>query len=146
MQETKAPKRPAAVTVAGGIALFAVLLFCANLAIDLAAAGVFQPGQDLVVFSGGALTSQGQELILAVVEVIGAIVSIILAIGILRTRPWAWATFMAWAALLLFINLVRYFNDDRRFLALFLLAVGVFILNQTHVREVFGVKRYDSSK
>jgi hypothetical protein len=146
MPETKATKRPAAVTVAGGIALLAALANCVNLVFVLAQVGVFQPGQDLVVFSSGAFTPQGQELIIAVVDVIGAIVATILAIGILRTLPWAWTACMLWAALLLFINLVRYFRDDPRFLTLFLLVVVVFILNQTHVREIFGVKRYDSSK
>ena len=90
MPATKETKRPAAVTVAGGIALLAALANCVNLVFDLAELGVFQPDQDLVVFSSGALTLQGQELISAVVDVTGAIVALVLAIGVLRTLPWAW--------------------------------------------------------
>ncbi len=146
MAEKKTSQRPAAVTVAGGIALFAVFGYSVIAAIFLWDAGLFQRGQDVVLLSGRALTPQGRELISAAVDVIAASVFIILAIGILRMLPWAWTGFMASAALLLFINLVRYFNDEPRYLMKLLLVVVVFILNQTQVREVFGVRGHDASK
>lgn len=70
------------------------------------------------------------------------IVQLVLGIGFWRLKRWAWVGIMSLQALSLLIDLANMLNGDadQPVVSLTLAIILVFLLNQSNVRQVFGVR------
>lgn len=70
------------------------------------------------------------------------IVQLALGIGFWRLKCWAWVGIMSLQALSLLIDLANMLNGDtdKPVVSLALAIILVFLLNQTNVRQVFGIR------
>jgi hypothetical protein len=67
-------------------------------------------------------------------------VQVVLGVGFLSLRRWAWVSLMSWQALSLLVDLTSMLSGDQPILSLFFSVVLVFLLNQSNVRQSFGVR------
>jgi hypothetical protein len=69
------------------------------------------------------------------------VLAILIGVGVLRMRRWAWETFMVWAVIGLTHQLVRHFFYDKpNYLGMALNAVVVLALTPLDVQIAFGVR------
>ena len=73
---------------------------------------------------------------LAVVITIG----IVVLIGFLRVRRWAWVVLMAWTGGSLAIGLIQYFYSNPNYLVMASNAVIALALNQVDVQRIFHIR------
>ncbi|OQY80754.1 MAG: hypothetical protein B6D41_20595 [Chloroflexi bacterium UTCFX4] len=68
-------------------------------------------------------------------------VQVVLGIGFWQLKRWAWVGVMSWQALSLMISLADMLNGDntQSIVSLMLAILLVFLLNQSNVRQIFGV-------
>ncbi len=134
-------KRPIAVTiVAGGIViLFLVRLF-----------QVFEPliRMDIIghgfeingpLAHGLRFTLLGLTLLTSAVYLILSIAGIVVLIGFLRLRQWAWVVLMAWTGFSLAISLFNYFYTQPNYVVMASNTIIALALNQTDVRQIFRI-------
>ncbi len=69
--------------------------------------------------------------------VLYSLVGLVLAVGLLRLRPWAWTATMLWAGVSMTTALVAYVQGEPRYVVMLLSVVAVFYLNSRDVRAVF---------
>lgn len=133
-------KRPIAVTI---VAWAIVLLFIVRLV------QVFDPLIEMNVFSsglGGPLTSGlrltplGAAVLTSAVYLVASLVGIIVLIGFLRVRRWAWVVLMAWTSGSLAIGLIQYFYSNPNYLVMASNAVIALALNQVDVQRIFHIR------
>jgi len=133
-------KRPIPVTiVAWGI----VILFVVRLV------QVFQPlirmnvledglGRPLTV--GLRLTPLGSAVLTSAVYLLASLIGIVVLIGFLRVRHWAWVILMAWTGSSLAIGLIEYFYSHPNYLVMASNAVIALALNQVEVQRIFQIR------
>lgn len=68
------------------------------------------------------------------------VVQLVLGAGFLSLKRWAWVGIMSWQALSILVDLTSLLSGDQPVLSLFFSVVLVFLLNQSNVRQVFGVR------
>lgn len=133
-------KRPAAVTV---VAWGIVILFIVRLV------QVFQPliemeilrhGLDGPLVQGMRLTPIGSAVLTSAVYLLASIVGIVVLIGFLRLRRWAWVILMAWTGASLAVGLIEYFYSDPNYLVMASNAVIALALNQVEVQRIFQIR------
>jgi hypothetical protein len=116
-------RRPVAVTFVGVLALAVGIYHVVDGATDLSRGG------------------DRSELIGAGIELGLGLVAIVIALGALRVRRWAWAAFMTWAAVGLTHQLIRhFFFEDANYLSMALDTVAVFALTPLDVQIAFRVR------
>jgi hypothetical protein len=133
-------KRPIAVTiVAWGI----VILFVVRLV------QVFQPLIRMHVLQNGLagpltdglrLTPLGQAVLTSAIYLLASLVGIVVLIGFLRVRRWAWVVLMAWTGASLAIGLIEYFYSHPNYLVMASNAAIALALNQTEVQRIFQIR------
>lgn len=133
-------KRPIAVTiVAWGI----VLLFIVRLV------QVFEPLVRMNVFEHGLSgplidrfwpTPLGSAILTSAVYLGASLVGIVVLIGFLRLRRWAWVALMAWTGASLAIGLIQYFYSDPNYVVMASNAVIALALNQVEVQRIFHIR------
>lgn len=133
-------KRPIAVTiVAWGI----VVLFIVRLV------QVFQPLIEMNIFEDGLgrpltdglqLTPLGSALLTSALYLLASIIGIIVLIGFLRVRRWAWVVLMAWTGSSLAIGLIEYFYSHPNYVVMASNAVIALALNQVEVQRIFQIR------
>ena len=133
-------KRPIPVTiVAWGI----VILFVVRLV------QVFQPlirmnvledglGRPLTV--GLRLTPLGSAVLTSAVYLLASLIGIVVLIGFLQVRRWAWVVLMAWTGSSLAIGLIEYFYSHPNYLVMASNAVIALALNQVEVQRIFQIR------
>jgi hypothetical protein len=133
-------KRPIAVTiVAWGI----VLLFIIRLV------QVFEPLIRMDVFQHGLSgplverfwpTALGSAVLTSAVYLGASLIGIVILIGFLRLRRWAWVVLMAWTGASLAIGLIEYFYSDPNYVVMASNAVIALALNQVEVQRIFHIR------
>lgn len=75
-----------------------------------------------------------------ILYIVLGVVQLVLGVSFWRLKQWAWVGIMSWQALSLLVDLTGMLNDDRPIESLVLSVVLVFLLNQSNVRQIFGVR------
>ncbi|KAF0108630.1 MAG: hypothetical protein FD146_516 [Anaerolineaceae bacterium] len=141
-KRSRKQKQPIAVTViaVGILVLFLIRLY--QVIAPLVRAGVFLDGIRAPLFADWRLTGLGSALLSSAVYLLLAVAGIVVLVGFLRLRPWAWALLMAWTGVSLSISLVEYFyHHAPNYLVMAANAVIAFALNTSDVRRIFGIGR-----
>lgn len=135
-------KRPIAVTIVawGIVVLFLVRLF-----------QVFEPlvrmdiiGHGLEIngplAQGLQLTLLGRTIITSAVYLVLSAAGLIVLIGFLRLRQWAWVLLMAWTGFSLAISLFNYFFTHANYVVMASNTIIALALNQAEVRRIFRIR------
>ncbi|HET6845931.1 MAG TPA: hypothetical protein VFH29_03805, partial [Anaerolineales bacterium] len=133
-------KRPVAVTV---VAWGIVILFLVRLA------QVFQPLIEMQVldrglvgplYQGFRLTALGSAVLTSAIYLLASLIGIVVLIGFLRLRRWAWVMLMAWTGASLAVGLIDYFYRNPNYLVMASNAVIALALNQVDVQRMFHIR------
>ncbi len=118
------PVRPVGATVVTGVAVAAALY-------------LFWKGADILRDADG----DQWEVAHGLLQVGLGLLALAVGIGAMRTRPWAWALFMAWAVVGLTSQILRHFSfDDADYVAMTLFVVAVFALTPRDVQVAFQIR------
>jgi len=144
-KRVRGDKRPIAVTIvaAGIVVLFLVRLF-----------QVFEPLVRMEIIGHGLeingplavgmhLTLLGQTLVTSAVYLVLSVAGLIVLIGFLRLRQWAWVMLMAWTGFSLAISLFNYFYTHANYVVMASNTIIALALNQAEVRRIFGIRTSD---
>ncbi len=135
-------KRPIAVTIVawGIVVLFLVRLFQVFeplVRMEIIGHG-FQINGPLV--QGVSLTLLGRTIITSSAYLFLSVAGLIVLIGFLRLRQWAWVVLMAWTGFSLAISLFNYFYTHPNYLVMGSNTIIALALNQAEVRRIFKIK------
>jgi len=136
-------KQPVAVTV---IAVAIVLLFLIRLYQvfePLLREQVFVNGINGPLVIGWTPTALGSALASSIGYAILSLLGIIVLIGFLRLRRWAWVTLMAWTGISLVISLVDYLYTAPNYAVMASNVIIAFALNIPDVQKIFGLRQGD---
>ena len=133
-------KRPMAVTVVawGIVILFLIRLyqvFEPLMQMDILRNGIHEP-----LTTGLRLTPLGSTLVVSASYLIQALVGIMVLIGFLRLKRWAWVIMMAWTGISLCITLINYFYSRPNYLVMASDVIIAVALSQSDVQRIFGVR------
>ena len=133
-------KRPIAVTiVAWGI----VLLFLARLYQvfqPLISMGILESGIKGPLMHGVRLTPLGNAVIVSAAYLIQVLVGLVVLIGFLRLKRWAWVMMMAWTGGSLCILLIDYFYSRPNYIIMASDVIIAVALSQSDVQRIFGIR------
>lgn len=133
-------KRPVAVTV---VAWGIVILFIVRLVQvfrPLIENQVLEHGLDSPLYQGLRLTLLGSAVLTSAVYLVASIVGVVVLIGFLRLRRWAWVMLMAWTGASLAIGLIDYFYRNPNYLVMASNAIIALALNQVDVQRMFHIR------
>jgi hypothetical protein len=133
-------KRPIAVTIVawGIVLLFLVRLvqvFEPLIRMDVLGHGLTGP-----LASGLRLTPLGLTVAASAAYLALSLVGIVVLVGFLRVRRWAWVLLMAWTGFSLAISLLNYFYTRPNYLVMASNTVIALALNQGEVRRIFKIR------
>lgn len=133
-------KRPIAVTIVawGIVVLFLVRLF--QVFDPLLRAHVLTDGLISPLISGLRLTPVGAAVFTSAGYLTLSLVGIVVLIGFLRVRRWAWVVLMAWTGLSLGIGLLEYLYSRPNYLVLASNTIIALALNQVEVQRIFQIR------
>lgn len=135
-------KRPIAVTIVawGIVVLFLVRLF--QVFEPLVRMDVLQHGFELTgpLTRGITLTPLGLTVVTSAVYFVLSVSGVIVLIGFLRLRQWAWVLLMAWTGFSLAISLYNYFYTHANYLVMASNTIIALALNQAEVRTIFRIR------
>lgn len=106
----------------------------------LVAVHVFEEGLDRPLIQGLHLTPLGSAAATSAVYLLASLIGIIVLIGFLRLRRWAWVILMAWTGSSLAIGLIEYFYSNPNYLVMASNVVIALALNQVEVQTIFQVR------
>jgi len=133
-------KRPIAVTI---VAFGILVLFIVRLV------QVFQPLLRMNIFENGLggpladglrLTALGAAVLTSAVYLLASLIGMVVLIGFLRVRRWAWVVLMAWTGSSLAVGLIDYFYSNPNYLVMASNAVIALALNQVEVQRIFQIR------
>ena len=133
-------KRPVAVTV---VAWGIVILFIVRLVQvfkPLIEMHVLERGLDGPLYQGLRLTPLGLAVLTSAVYLVASLVGMVVLIGFLRLRRWAWVMLMAWTGASLAIGLIDYFYRNPNYLVMASNAIIALALNQVDVQRIFHIR------
>ncbi len=134
-------KRPIAVTIVawGIVVLFLVRLF--QVFEPLVRMDIIGPGFEIngPLSQGLQLTLLGRTIITSAVYLVLSVAGLIVLIGFLRLRQWAWVLLMAWTGFSLAISLFNYFFTHANYVVMASNTIIALALNQTEVRRIFRI-------
>ncbi|HSR19363.1 MAG TPA: hypothetical protein VLL49_00480 [Anaerolineales bacterium] len=133
-------KRPVAVTI---VAWAIVVLFVVRLVQvfePLFRMNVFKEGLGRPLAQGLRLTPLGAAAVTSSVYLIASLIGIVVLIGFLRLRPWAWVILMAWTGASLALGLMEYFYSHPNYLVMASNVVIALALNQVEVQRIFQIR------
>jgi hypothetical protein len=133
-------KRPVAVTI---VAYAIIVLFIVRLAqvfTPLIETDILQGGLHGPLVHGVRLTPLGWSVLTSAVYLMASLIGIVVLIGFLRVRRWAWVMLMAWTGGSLAVGLVEYFYSRPNYIVMASNAVIALALNQVEVQRIFGIR------
>jgi hypothetical protein len=133
-------KRPVAVTVvAWGIV---ILFFVRLLQVfgPLIEMEVLERGLDGPLTQGMRLTPLGSAVLTSGMYLLASLIGIVVLIGFLRLRRWAWVVLMAWTGASLAVGLIEYFYSNPNYLVMASNAMIALALNQVEVQRIFHIR------
>ena len=133
-------KRPIAVTIVawGIVVLFLVRL--AQVFEPLIRLHVLEDGLIAPLTTGLRLTPLGAAIFTSAGYLALSLIGIIVLVGFLRVRRWAWVVLMAWTGASLVINLIGYFYSHPNYLVMASNAIIALALNQVEVQRIFHIR------
>jgi hypothetical protein len=133
-------KRPVAVTiVAWGIAvLFLVRLY--QVFEPLVPMHVLEEGFRRPLITGFHITPFGNAVLVSASYLLQVLGGIVVLIGFLRVRRWAWVVLMAWTGLSLCIALIDYFYSRPNYVVMASDVIIALALSQSDVQRIFGIR------
>lgn len=140
-------KRPIAVTIIALIAIGEFLLRLYWVARTVVEYKIWENGFPRPLWESGNLTRAGSDISLTAFRLIWLIVGLAVLIGLLRMKRWSWVTLMVWAGISLTTGLIRYFYRGTAgfgpadFAVMAADVVLVFVLNQSEVQRIYGIRR-----
>ena len=135
-------KRPVAVPVVGWVIL---VLFVARLyqaVLPLLAMGLLRGGIHGPFTHGLVITPIGLRVLDSALFLFQVLAGIVVLIGFLRLRRWAWVLLMAWTGASLTVSLIGYFYGRPNYLVMASDVVIALALSQHDVQRIFQI-RYD---
>ena len=132
--------RPVAVTiVAWAIAvLFLVRLY--QVFEPLAPMHVLDEGFRRPLIVGFHITPFGNAVLVSASYLLQVLGGIVVLIGFLRVRRWAWVVLMAWTGLSLCIALIDYFYSRPNYVVMASDVIIALALSQSDVQRIFGIR------
>ena len=133
-------KRPIAVTIVawGMVVLFLIRLF--QVFEPLLRMHVLQDGVTAPLIHGLRLTLLGAALLTSAVYLVLSVIGIVVLIGFLGLRRWAWVMLMAWTGGSLVIGLIEYLYSVPNYLVMASNAIIALALNQVEVQRIFHIR------
>ena len=133
-------KRPIAVTIVawGIVLLFLIRLF--QVFEPLIRLHVIEMGVNGPLMHGLRPTPLGLAVLTSGAYLLLSLIGIVVLIGFLGLRRWAWVTLMAWTGVSLVIGLIEYFYSDPNYLVMASNTIIAFALNQVEVQRIFGIR------
>lgn len=141
MQTTKKhPKRPMAVSIIAWaiFVLFVVRLY--QVFDPLVQTGVFEHGFDAPLTDGLRFTTLGRAALTSVSYSLLSLAGLVVLVGFLRMRKWAWVVLMVWTGVSLTTTLIDYFYRQPNYVVMVSDVIIVFALNQSDVQRIFGIR------
>lgn len=135
-----AKKRPLAVTIvaAGIVLLFALRLY--QVVEPLLVMHVLQQGFHRPLMAGFRLTPFGSAVLASASYLLQALGGIVVLIGFLRVRRWAWVVLMAWTGGSLCVALAQYFQSRPNYVVMASDVIIALALSQSDVQRIFGIR------
>ncbi len=139
-QKVWTKKRPAAVTVvAWGIAvLFVVRLY--QVIEPLVRMHILDEGFNAPLLRGYRLTLLGGAVVASAWYLLQVLAGIVVLIGFLRVRRWAWVMLMVWTGFSLCIVLINYFYSRPNYVVMASDVIIALALSQSEVQRIFGIR------
>lgn len=133
-------KRPVAVTIVawGIVVLFIVRLV--QVFRPLIEMGILERGLHGPLVRGIQLTPLGSAVLTSAVYSLASLIGVVVLIGFLRLRRWAWVSLMAWTGASLTVGLIDYFYRNPNYLVMASNAVIALALNQVDVQRMFHIR------
>ncbi len=133
-------KRPIAVTIVawGIVLLFVVRLF--QVFEPLIRLHVLRDGLITPLTTGLRLTPLGAVIFTSAGYLTLSLVGIVVLIGFLGLRRWAWVLLMAWTGTSLALSLLEYFFSSPNYLVMGSNTVIALALNQVDVQRIFQIR------
>jgi hypothetical protein len=142
-------KRPIAVTIIALIAIGEILLRLYWVVRTAVEYKIWEKGFPWPLWESDGLTRAGSDMSLAAFRLIWLVMGLVVLIGLMRMKRWSWVTLMVWVGISLTIGIIRYFYRDASgfgpadFAVLTADVVLVFVLNQSDVQRIYGIRRSD---
>lgn len=133
-------KRPIAVTIVAWAIVLLFLVRLYNVLEPLIRMGIFGSGYRAPLFSGVELTRFGLAVFTSGAYLVLSLVGIVVLIGFLRQRRWAWVLLMAWTGISLTITLIDYFYSRPNYLVMASNVMIAFALSQADVQRIFHIR------
>ncbi len=133
-------KRPVAVTIVawGIVLLFLVRLF--QVFEPLLRMGILENGIHDPLLHGMRLTPLGHVVVVSGSFLLQALIGIVVLIGFLRLRRWAWVVLMAWTGFSLCITLIDYFYSRPNYIVMASDVIIALALSQSDVQRIFHIR------
>jgi hypothetical protein len=133
-------KRPIAVTVVAWAILLLFVVRLYEVLGPLLAADFFHDGLSGPLFRGMRLTTLGRTVMISGSYLVQALVGVVVLIGFLRLRRWAWVMLMVWTGASLCIALIDYFYSRPNYLVMASDVIIAFALTQSDVQRIFRIR------
>jgi hypothetical protein len=135
-----AKKRPIAVTIVawGIVVLFLVRLV--QVFEPLIRLHVLEDGLITPLTAGLRLTPLGAAVFTSAGYLALSLVGIVVLIGFLRVRRWAWVVLMVWTGVSLGISLIEYLYSRPNYLVMASNTIIALALNQVEVQRIFQIR------
>jgi hypothetical protein len=128
------------IIIAAAIMFLTMASYVANGVLVLLDLDVFGRGLGTASVAAGALTPEGERLVLASVYLFFGAIALAILVGFLLLRKWAWSAAMTWTALTLGVGLVAYFAGEPHYLSMLAGVVLLLVLNQAAVHRAFQME------
>lgn len=142
-----APKRAAAITIAGWILLVGALVNLVSGVLYLYGSELLTSNANTVeIFSEGdaaqvdPLTQQGEFAAQGVIDLFLGVVQLVITFGFWGQQRWAWVAAMSWQALKLLFEIASVLNGGGTMLTILFASLLVLLLNQNEVRRAFQIQ------
>ncbi len=133
-------KRPVAVTIVawGIVLLFLVRLY--QVLPPLIRMHVFEDGLSGPLTAGMRFTPLGSSIVVSASYLLQFLVGVVVLIGFLRLRRWAWVLLMAWTGTSLCIALIDYFYSRPNYVVMASDVIIAVALSQSDVQRIFRIR------
>ena len=133
-------KRPIAVTIVAWGIVFLFLVRLVQVFDPLIRMNVLREGLGGPLTSGIRLTPLGLAVLTSAFYLLASLIGIVVLIGFLRVRRWAWVVLMAWTGGSLAIGLIQYFYSHPNYLVMASNTIIALALNQVDVQHIFHIR------
>lgn len=133
-------KRPIAVTIVawGIVVLFVVRLY--QVFEPLIRMHILEDGLSGPLMAGLRPTPLGAAVLTSGAYLVLSLVGIIVLIGFLRVRRWAWVVLMTWTGASLVNGLIEYFYSNPNYVVMASNTIIALALNQVEVQRIFKIR------